>query len=74
MSIKAELGKKIRKLREERGLSRGELCEGEEELTVRQLARIEVGESLPTLPNVYRFLFRFWWIGNMWSYRRDINN
>ncbi|WP_086349569.1 helix-turn-helix domain-containing protein [Candidatus Enterococcus clewellii] len=49
MSIKAELGKKIRKLREERGLSRGELCEGEEELTVRQLARIEAGESLPTL-------------------------
>lgn len=49
MSIKAELGKKIRKLREERGLSRSELCEGEEELTVRQLARIEAGESLPTL-------------------------
>ncbi|WP_339101626.1 helix-turn-helix domain-containing protein [Candidatus Enterococcus clewellii] len=49
MSIKAELGKKIRKLREERGLSRSELCEGEEELTVRQLARIEAGESLPTI-------------------------
>lgn len=49
MSIKSELGNKIRRLREEQGLSRGELCEGEEELTVRQLARIEAGESLPTL-------------------------
>ena len=49
MSIKVELGNKIRKLREEQSLSRGELCEGEEELTVRQLARIEAGESLPTL-------------------------
>lgn len=52
MSIKVELGNKIRKLREEQGLSRGDLCEGEEGLTVRQLARIEAGESLPTLPKL----------------------
>ncbi|MBL1225762.1 helix-turn-helix domain-containing protein [Enterococcus sp. BWR-S5] len=49
---KKMLGSKIKKLREEKKLSRGELCGGEEELTVRQLARIEAGESLPTLPKI----------------------
>lgn len=49
---KKVLGSKIKKLREEKKLSRGELCGGEEELTVRQLARIEAGESLPTLPKI----------------------
>lgn len=52
LAIKVELGNKIRRIREEQGLSRGELCQGEEELTVRQLARIEAGESLPTLPKL----------------------
>lgn len=52
MNQKELLGKKIKQLREEQKLSRGEFCGTEEELTVRQLARIEAGESLPTLPKV----------------------
>lgn len=52
MNQKVVLGKKIKQLREKQGLSRGEFCGGEEELTVRQLARIEAGESLPTLPKL----------------------
>ncbi|MGC6770063.1 helix-turn-helix domain-containing protein [Enterococcus sp. LJL51] len=51
-NIKEELGKKIRGLRESKGLSRAEFCDTEAELTVRQLARIEAGESLPTLPKL----------------------
>lgn len=35
--------------REKKGFSRERLCGGEEELTVRQLARIELGQSLPSL-------------------------
>ncbi|MHC5216625.1 helix-turn-helix domain-containing protein [Enterococcus sp. LJL128] len=50
--IKDQLGKKIRVLREEKGLSRAEFCDTEAELTVRQLVRIEAGESLPTLPKL----------------------
>lgn len=49
MGMKEELGKKIRSIRESMGLSRETVCDDESELTVRQLARIESGESLPTL-------------------------
>lgn len=44
-----ELGEKIEKLRLEKNLSRQELCQDETELSIRQLARIEKGESKPTL-------------------------
>ena len=47
--IKSEIGKKLRRLREEKGMTREVLCNDESELTVRQLVRIEKGESLPSL-------------------------
>ena len=46
--IKSEIGKKLRRLREEKGMTREVLCNDESELTVRQLVRIEKGESLPS--------------------------
>lgn len=52
MDIKVELGKKIRAFREQKKLSREAFCDDELELTVRQLSRIESGESLPTLPKL----------------------
>lgn len=45
---KQELGYKIRKLREEKRLTRESFCNDESELTIRQLARIEKGESFPS--------------------------
>lgn len=42
-------GKSLRKLRIEKGLTREELCGDESELSIRQLARIESGESIPNL-------------------------
>ena len=45
---KYELGEKIRKLREEKNLTRETFCNDESELTIRQLARIEMGESFPS--------------------------
>ncbi|MGL4663131.1 MAG: helix-turn-helix domain-containing protein [Culicoidibacterales bacterium] len=44
-----KLGCNIRLLREGKGLTREQFCEGENELSVRQLMRIEKGESTPTL-------------------------
>ena len=38
-----EIGKRIRTLRTEKGLSREAFCGDEKELTVRQLGRIETG-------------------------------
>ena len=52
LDIKNELGKKIRLVREKKGLSREVFCGDEIQLTVRQLSRIETGESLPTLPKL----------------------
>ncbi|EHJ52785.1 helix-turn-helix domain-containing protein [Streptococcus macacae] len=49
MSVKETIGQKIREEREKKGLSREQLCAGEEELTVRQLVRIELGQSLPSI-------------------------
>lgn len=43
------LGERIRAEREKMGLSREQFCKLENELTVRQLSRIELGESVPTL-------------------------
>ncbi|MFS7398875.1 transcriptional regulator [Carnobacterium maltaromaticum] len=50
--VKKELGEKIRNYREQKKLSRENFCKDEMNLTVRQLARIETGESLPTLPKL----------------------
>ena len=44
-----EIGKRIRTLRTEKGLSREAFCGDEKHLTVRQLARIETGNNLPSL-------------------------
>lgn len=47
-----DLGQKIREMREEQNITREELCGDEIELSVRQLARIESGQSIPTLAKV----------------------
>ena len=47
--IKIEIGKRIREERERQGLTRAQVCDTEEELTVKQLMRIELGRSLPTI-------------------------
>ena len=47
--IKIEIGKRIREERERQGLTREHVCDTEEELTVKQLMRIELGRSLPTI-------------------------
>ena len=47
--IKIEIGKRIREERERQGLTRVQVCDTEEELTVKQLMRIELGRSLPTI-------------------------
>ena len=47
--IKIEIGKRIREKRERLGLTREQVCDTEEELTVKQLMRIELGRSLPTI-------------------------
>ncbi|BAQ23297.1 transcriptional regulator [Streptococcus troglodytae] len=49
MSIKEDIGLRIRTEREKKGMSREVLCLDGDELTVRQLLRIENGESLPSL-------------------------
>ena len=47
--LKVAIGKKIRELREQRKMTRELLCEDETRLTVRQLASIEAGDSIPSL-------------------------
>ena len=47
--IKIEIGKRIREERERLGFTREQVCDTEEELTVKQLMRIELGRSLPTI-------------------------
>lgn len=47
-----EFGQKIRRLREEEGITREEFCQDEVELSVRQLARIEAGTCKPTLQKI----------------------
>ena len=48
-NIKIKIGKRIREERERQGLTREQVCDTEEELTVKQLMRIELGRSLPTI-------------------------
>ena len=47
--IKIKIGKRIREERERLGLTREQVCDTEEEITVKQLMRIELGRSLPTI-------------------------
>ena len=47
--IKIEIGKRIREERERQELTREQVCDTEDELTVKQLMRIELGRSLPTI-------------------------
>ncbi|GGI65429.1 helix-turn-helix domain-containing protein [Enterococcus alcedinis] len=47
--MKSNLGRKIRLARENQKLTREMVCEDESNITIRQLARIESGASLPTL-------------------------
>lgn len=45
----ANFGTRLKELRNERKLTREEFCMDESELSVRQLARIELGQSLPNI-------------------------
>ncbi len=49
MSIADNIGQRIRQEREALKMSRNQLCQDELDLTVRQLMRIEQGQSLPSL-------------------------
>lgn len=49
MGFEDKIGQRIRKLREQQGLSREMFCGDESQLSVRQLIRIESGQSMPTL-------------------------
>lgn len=48
-----DFGARVRTQRQALGLTREEFCGDETELSIRQLARIESGTSLPTLNKVY---------------------
>lgn len=45
-------GKRVKAIRLEQGMTKEDFCEDESELSVRQLTRIERGESMPTLAKV----------------------
>lgn len=47
-----KFGHKVRDLRKAKGVTREEFCGDEVELSIRQLARIESGQSIPTLAKV----------------------
>lgn len=50
--IKVEIGKKIRNARVNRGLTQSDICDDESDLTIRQLARIENGQAMATIPKL----------------------
>lgn len=52
MDIKIEIGKKIRNARINRGLTQADMCDDESEFTLRQLARIENGQAMITIPKL----------------------
>lgn len=47
--MKSDFGDKVKKLRKERNITREEFCGDETRLSIRQLARIEAGDSTPNL-------------------------
>lgn len=50
--LKKEIGKKIKTARLNRGLTQADICDEESELTIRQLARIENGQAMVTVPKL----------------------
>ena len=52
VDLKIEIGKKIKIMRMARGWTQADLCGDETELTIRQLARIENGQAMPTIPKL----------------------
>lgn len=52
MDIKFEIGKKIKTIRMNKGLTQADICSDESEITIRQLARIENGQSMATIPKL----------------------
>ena len=52
MDLKVEIGKKIKRARLNLGLTQAEICDDESELTIRQLARIENGQAMITVPKL----------------------
>ncbi|WP_231153482.1 helix-turn-helix domain-containing protein [Streptococcus equi] len=50
--IKIEIGKRIRTARLDKGFTQIDICDDESELTIRQLARIENGQAMITLPKI----------------------
>lgn len=52
MDIKVEVGKRVKTNRINRGLTQADICDDESELTIRQLARIENGQAMATIPKL----------------------
>ncbi|TWS94376.1 XRE family transcriptional regulator [Streptococcus sp. sy018] len=52
MDIKVEIGKRIKTIRTNKGLTQADICNDESEITIRQLARIENGQSMATIPKL----------------------
>lgn len=50
--LKKEIGKKIKSTRLDRKSTQADICDDESELTIRQLARIENGQAMPTVPKL----------------------
>lgn len=50
--LKKEIGKKIKSTRLDRKYTQADICDDESELTIRQLARIENGQAMPTVPKL----------------------
>lgn len=50
--LKKEIGKKIKSTRLDRKYTQADICDDETELTIRQLARIENGQAMPTVPKL----------------------
>lgn len=47
--LKVQIGKRVRSIRLQKGLTKEVLCDDESRLSVRQLTRIETGKSLLTI-------------------------
>lgn len=52
IDLKKEIGKKIKVARLNSGQTQADVCDDESELTIRQLARIENGQAMPTVPKL----------------------
>ena len=52
IDYKIELGKKIKMIRLEKQMTQADLCGDEAELTIRQLARIENGQAMISIPKL----------------------